>query len=406
MKQKTLQEQYNLIKEGKGNAEVFVKDAKRQFPGFVRNAATLNETISSLKHNHIISESALGLGIVTTGNPNPDWFKIFNTNIEEAKAVEKETSKEVVDVQEKGFDYKDEKNIDNLFGEAFLEGYYTEMKDPKNADKSVDELKEIVAKNLAKDKLHYVKDGQFGEKGVGYTDELPGLKASKTDKMEKVPMNEGRINLLDIVEGYSEFQRDDKGSKDVAAKDKGEQDAYGAGVKKGEEIEKKKIKKESTESKLAEIEKAGKVFTLEAQINALEEIIESKTQRLSMISEDENLSELVDKKKIKELQKEVSLLEKKKLNLEKLYEKASGKKYQKKEVVDEGANSDSLKVGQVVKVKSNKTGLAPYEVEVVELKGDEFVGELQYTNTEITTTLGKDYVKGSKHTYSINDIAS
>jgi len=349
----------------------------------------------------------LGLGMVSSTKPTtPDWFSIFNSNVNEVKVVEKETSKEVTDLAEKNFDYKDPKNIDNLFGEAFLEGYYTEMKDPKNADKSVDELKEIVAKNLAKDKLHYVKDGQFGVKGVGYTDELPGLKASKTDKMEKVPMNEGRINLLDIVEGYSEFQRDDKGSKDVAAKDKGEQDAYGAGVKKGEEIEKKKVKKESTESKLAEIEKAGKVFTLEAQINALEEIIESKTQRLSMISEDENLSELVDKKKIKELQKEVSLLEKKKLNLEKLYEKASGKKYQKKEVVDEGANSDSLKVGQVVKVKSNKTGLAPYEVEVVELKGDEFVGELQYTNTEITTTLGKDYVKGSKHTYSINDIAS
>ena len=51
-----------------------------------------------------------------------------------------------------GFDYKDEKNIDNLYGEAFLQGYYTEMKDPKNVDKTVDELKEIVAKNLAKDK--------------------------------------------------------------------------------------------------------------------------------------------------------------------------------------------------------------------------------------------------------------
>jgi hypothetical protein len=60
MKQKTLQEQYNLIQEGKGNAEVFMKAAKKQFPNFVRNAATLNETISSLKHNHIISESMLG----------------------------------------------------------------------------------------------------------------------------------------------------------------------------------------------------------------------------------------------------------------------------------------------------------------------------------------------------------
>ena len=41
MKQKTLQEQYNLIQEGKGNAEVFMKAAKKQFPSFVRNSATL-----------------------------------------------------------------------------------------------------------------------------------------------------------------------------------------------------------------------------------------------------------------------------------------------------------------------------------------------------------------------------
>ena len=99
MKQKTLQEQYNLIKEGKGNAEVFMKAAKKQFPNFVRNAATLNETISSLKHNHIISESMLNLGMVATGNSNPDWFKIFNESMEtiaeEAKAVEKKVSKEV-----------------------------------------------------------------------------------------------------------------------------------------------------------------------------------------------------------------------------------------------------------------------------------------------------------------------
>ena len=66
MKQKTLQEQYNLIQEGKGNAEVFMKAAKKQFPSFVRNSATLNETVSSLKHNHIISESMLGLGMVAT----------------------------------------------------------------------------------------------------------------------------------------------------------------------------------------------------------------------------------------------------------------------------------------------------------------------------------------------------
>jgi len=337
MKQKTLQEQYNLIKEGKGSIEVFMKDAKRQFPNLVRNAATLNETVSSLTRNHIISENIWG--IVTPKPINPDWFSIFNQNIEtiaeEAKAVEKNTSKEVTDLEEKNFDYKDKKNVDNVYGEAFLEGYYTEMKDPANEKKTVNELKDMVAKNLAKDQLYYVKNGQFGVKGVGYTDELPGLKASKTDKMEPVKLSENMIKLTDLVEGYSEFQRDDKGSKGVAAKDKGEQDAYGAGVKAGEKIEKKKIKKESTDSKLAEIDKNGKIATLEMQIEALDEIIESKNQRISMVTEDENLSELVDKKKMKDMQREVKELEKKKAKMEGLYEKMSGKKYAKKEVVDE-----------------------------------------------------------------------
>ena len=41
---KTLQEQYNKIQEGKGSKEVFMKDAKRQFPNLVRNAAGFNET--------------------------------------------------------------------------------------------------------------------------------------------------------------------------------------------------------------------------------------------------------------------------------------------------------------------------------------------------------------------------
>jgi hypothetical protein len=100
----------------------------------------------------------------------------------EAKAEEKKPTKEVVDMETRGFDYKDKKNIDNVYGERFLKGFYTEMNDPKNEDKTVDELKEIVAKNLAKDQLHYVKDGQFGTKGVGYTTEHPGLGTPKEAK--------------------------------------------------------------------------------------------------------------------------------------------------------------------------------------------------------------------------------
>jgi hypothetical protein len=63
-----------------------------------------------------------------------------------------------------------------------MTGYYAEMKDPKNADKTMQELKDIVLKNLSKDPIYYVKDGQFGVKGLGYETEVPGLGTPKEPK--------------------------------------------------------------------------------------------------------------------------------------------------------------------------------------------------------------------------------
>jgi len=182
---KTLQEQYNLIKEGKGDKAHFLKTALRQFPNMLSPINTFEDTVTILKNRSIISENTWG--VVTTGKKQ-DWHSIFNENMtalkeeKEAKAEEKETTKEVTDMATRGYDYKDEKNYDNVFGQEFLQGYYTEMKDPKNVDKHVDELRAIVAKNLAKDINHYVKDGQFGTKGVGYTTEAPGLGKPKEPK--------------------------------------------------------------------------------------------------------------------------------------------------------------------------------------------------------------------------------
>ena len=50
-----------------------------------------------------------------------------------------------------------------------------------------------------------------------------------------------------LSEEYDEFQRVDKGKKGVAKKDKGEEEVYGAGVKKGEKLEKEKLTKEATQ---------------------------------------------------------------------------------------------------------------------------------------------------------------
>jgi hypothetical protein len=111
-------------------------------------------------------------------------------------------------------------------------------------------------------------------------------------------------------------------------------------IKTDTPIKKSKMKKETVDSKLAEIEKQSQVVALEAKIAAIDEMIDTKNQRISMISEDENLSELVDKAKMKVMQREVKDLERRKAKIEKLYEKMCGKSYTKEEIVDEEMSTE------------------------------------------------------------------
>jgi hypothetical protein len=208
---KTLQEQFNLIQEGKGHKDMFLKSARRLFPEYVTNFATYGEATTILKQRGILSEIKVGGGIVS--KPTFDPFKAFNSYVNEeytvaggvgptyasqqenpikppkpmgvqsTKAVEKNMSKEVETSQkETGLDYTNTDIIDNIYGQEFLEGYYVEMKDPKNVDKTIDELKEIVRKNLAKNSSYYVENAAFGIKGIGYTKEAPGLGEGKPAK--------------------------------------------------------------------------------------------------------------------------------------------------------------------------------------------------------------------------------
>ena len=252
---------------------------------------------------------------------------------EEAKAVEKKTSKEVEEIQDHSFDYKDKKNLDNQIGQEVLNGIYFEAK--QNPDKDLEEIRKMVSKNLAKDSQYYMKNAAFGIEGIGYEEteleEVSGKYAASgySDKLKKV------VKESLMGESYDEFQRDDKGAKGVDKKDKGEEEAFGAGVAKGEKIEKKKLKKETLDTELAEIDKQSQIVALEAKLDKMDEVIEGKMSRINMVSEDENLSELVDKNKMKAMQKEVKILEKRKAKMEKMYEKMAGKKYQREEIVDE-----------------------------------------------------------------------
>ena len=319
---KTLQEQYNQIKKGKGSKEIFLKEAKRLFPNMIHVASTYNQATEILKQRAVITEHMIGVAVASP--KKPDWFEIFDKNMniieeEEVKAVSNKVSKEVTDLEEKNYDYKDDKLIDNLNGEEFRLGVNYEMSQVEgtvnDADLGIEleKAKKKVAKNLASDPLYYVKNHMFGQQKLGYATDYPALSLSKSDQMEKVKLNENKmISLVNLLENSPLGEKPKR---------------------------KKTVKKETIDTKLAEIDRASQIVALEAKIQALEEVINSKTSRINLVNEDNDLSELIDKTKIKSIQKEVKILEKRKAKMEKLYEKMSGKRYKK--IVDEESNAGS-----------------------------------------------------------------
>mgnify|MGYP001158158030 CR=1 FL=1 len=182
---KTLSNQYKLIKEGKGSKDGFLRNAKRQFPNHVPNHATYNQAAKILKQKGIISENFVGSQMIGgyAKQEKQGYEKAFENFLKEAeaKAEEKKVTKEVEEDLAKTYDYKDEKNPDNMIFGQIQMGVYYEAKLDKNEGKTLDEIKDIVFKNLAKDPIHYTKTGQFGVE-VGYTDEAPSLGATDEPK--------------------------------------------------------------------------------------------------------------------------------------------------------------------------------------------------------------------------------
>lgn len=364
----------------------------------------LSKEFSSKKDKELINEE---LGQVVTLKPintieasvkEPFWTKFENflaeggtldpiVNTEEKvntkeeddkiKAEAKKVDKTVENVDSHNYDYKSE-NINNVNAQEVLTGIQCEI----NYDKelTLDEAKELAVKNLAKDPLHYVKEGQFGVKGLGYTE----AKTQKADgkhaasgyseklkdgstKMELVKESLGAVvtsgnpnslaaqsgNIIRQMMAEKEEEKklpmdemEDEGTavsysnttSEAAKPDFADIDGDGdkkETMKKAAKDKKKKMKKESIDSKLAEIGKEAEKVKMEAQLDYLHDHIAEKMDRVSSIQEDENLSELIDKSKMKQMQREIKDLQRRKAKMERIYEKSCGSKYAKKEMVDE-----------------------------------------------------------------------
>ena len=92
---------------------------------------------------------------------------------------------------------------------------------------------------------------------------------------------------------------------------------------------------ENVQKELKSIDKEAEVETIKIKIERIEAAIEKRQTQLSKLDEDEDLKNLTDKKKLKAIGKDIKVLEKAKVKIEKILAKANKKKGLKKEVIDE-----------------------------------------------------------------------
>jgi hypothetical protein len=321
---KTLQDQYLLIKEGKGHKGVFLTEAKRQFPDIVRNAASFDEAVASLQTKKIITENVIGLTAVNSPfepKKKESYELAYEAFLAEAKkkkenedekvkAEEKKPSKKVEEDYSHIYNQKDPKDIDNLIFDQVMTGYYAELKDPKNADKTMQELKDIVMKNLAKDSIFYTKDGQFGEKGLGYVTEAPGLGTPKEAKGKYKASGYG-----DLKESIQPINEEENKLRKVIREMIAEELSTTS----------KTSLKEGVEKELAAINKEAEHEIIASKLEKVQALIDKKQSQLTKLDEDEDMKDLTDKKKVKEIEKDIKALEKAKAKLEKMMGKGKGK---------------------------------------------------------------------------------
>ena len=290
---KALQTQYNLIKEGKGHKDVFVKEAKRIFPDIIPNSAGFDQTSTLLKNKNIIAENIFPLVPSSGLNPFSTFDKFLKE--EETKAEVKKTSKEVEEDLAKTYDYSDKKNLDNQIFDQVLKGIRFEIE--QDPELTLEKATEKVKKNLEKNPLFYLENAAFGVKGLGYTKEAPGLGEPKETK--------GKYKSS----GYGDL----KENKNMKLVD---------------------LLKEGAQEDLKEADKIGEVAALEAKINFLEGKIKKCYETMTIFERDD-VKEFVDKKRQAEIKKEVKLLERAKVQLKKKYDKLKGTVEEVDDTIDE-----------------------------------------------------------------------
>ena len=301
---KTLQQEYQLIKDGKGNKDHFLKVARNLFPEYITSGNDFTSAVRILTSKSLLSKSARG--ILSTGRT--DWQAIVNSNLIEAVGIK--NTKEYGDQNEfekpapevakdlaNQFDNNNPDNIDNVYGQSFLMGFYTEMQDEKNKDKSVYELKQIVLKNMVKNVNYYATDASFGIKGIGYTKDVVGGG--------------------DPVEPKGKFKSSGYGDMPKAKT-----------VKEGLN----EAKRVPISTHMKGVEKTSEAVAAISKLAAIEEAIKIRESKLAL-AESEDLADMINPSMVKTLHKEIKELKKHEAKIQKMYEKMTGGNVKK--VIDE-----------------------------------------------------------------------
>lgn len=264
----TLQEQYGLIKEGKGHKDVFMKQALRQFPQFITQANTFDYAANILKEKGIIVENYIDLNPINNfeARPKEDFEIGFEKFLKETKAYTKSSeevdtkadtkkaSKSVDEYKEKSYSSQYvAKTGDDVIFDQMLKGFQFESCNPKNEGKEYAEIRSIVLKNLAKDPVYYSRNAAFGVEGIGYTDQAVGYKPSKTDKMTPVSTEKPKSNVEDTL-GKKEYKT---GTPKTIKSEMTNKPKNSRGVKKmdmpGTKYSKVKLKEEKVRSFVSKI---------------------------------------------------------------------------------------------------------------------------------------------------------
>lgn len=291
-------------------------------------------------------------------------YKFQEYLTEAAKATENKTTKEVDEINAKAYDYEDPKLFNNINPDQLLNGVAIEIR--KDNSMPLEKAMEIVVKQLGKDPMYYIENAAFGVEGIGYTDKVVGLtpeeikgkyKSSGYGDLKEAIMNnsEKLKELLEEAvagvpsignpfanrqpeayeskfeaylaedartdaeeEGYLDGMKDEKEDMSEDARTDAEEEGYKDGMKDEKADLKKKAKKEGRmpyNEVLKEANRLGEMAKKKIETQIYERAIEERKKAM-MVSEDESLAEFINQEAIKEVKKEISELEKKKMAAE------------------------------------------------------------------------------------------